>query len=67
MHPYKIIVAQELNQRENRKTFAENMLVIWTDGMVLMSDEARFHDFAYVNKQNVRFWPESNPSHESPL
>lgn len=44
-NPYKMMAAQELNQCDwlSLKSFAENILAIWTNGMVfLMSDEAHF-------------------------
>lgn len=72
MHPYKIMVAQELSATdcESRKTLSEAVLkqvpptaVLWS------SDEAHFHLSGTVNKQNFRYWAESNPHqlHEKPL
>jgi hypothetical protein len=35
----------------------------------LMSDEAHFHLTGYVNKQNMRYWAQTNPAalHQRPL
>jgi len=72
MHPYKMMVAQELRVTdwETRRTLSEDILqhvpptpVLWC------SDEAHFHLSGAVNKQNFRYWAENNPRdlHQRPL
>ena len=47
----------------------ERMLANVPPGRVLCSDEAHFHLWGFVNKQNFRYWAEENPRqhHERPL
>ena len=62
MHPYKIAIAQKLNGSdfENRTKLCRDLLnVRVTD--VFFPDEAHFHLSGTVNKQNFRYWSESNP------
>jgi hypothetical protein len=71
-HPYKLMVMQELNERDwaKHKTLAKNILEMLTDDMVIvMSDEAHFHLSGYVNKQNFRYWSDKIPRqlHDRPL
>lgn len=72
MHPYKIVVTQELFPRdlETRTTLCRDLLrnVPRTDVM-LFTDEAHFHLSGTVNKQNFRYWSEHNPQelHQRPL
>ena len=49
---------QELTQQES--------LIL---DVLLMSDEANFHVFGFVNKQNFRYWSSLNPRnlHKQPL
>ena len=64
IHPYKIMMAQELNQTDfaNRQNLCENMLEqIAPEAAFFSSDEAHFHLCGTVNKQNSRYWAESNP------
>jgi len=72
MHPYKMMVAQELSVTdwETRRTLSEDILqhvpptpVLWC------SDEAHFHLSGTVNKQHFRYWAENNPHdlHQRPL
>ena len=71
-HPYKIAVVHKIQPHDyaNRKTFSEQMIDLMDDDKILvMSDEAHFHLDGYVNKQNFRYWSDSNPQelHERPL
>ena len=72
MHPYKIVLAQELNENDfetRRALCLEIQQNVRMDALVLYSDEAHFHLCGTVNKQNFRYWAESNPRslHERPL
>ena len=63
-HPYKMMMAQELNQTDFAKlqNLCENMLEqIAFEAAFFSSDEAHFHLCGAVNKQNFRYWAESNP------
>ena len=72
MHPYKMMVTQELSERdfETRKAACEDILQNIPSGAVLISsDEAHFHLSGTVNKQNFRYWSAENPQelHQRPL
>jgi len=63
MHPYKIMVAQELSVTdwETRRTLSEDILQHVPPTAVLRcSDEAHFYLSGTVNKQNFRYWAENN-------
>lgn len=69
---YKIQIVQELkpNDASNRLNFVNQMLNRFNNFFnVMFSDEANFHLNGQVNKQNCRFWSETNPQrlHERPL
>lgn len=71
-HPYKIAIVQQLKPHDyaNRQRFVEQMIDLMDDQKTLvMSDEAHFHLDGYVNKQNFRYWSDTNPQelHERPL
>jgi len=74
-HPYKIVIIQELNDRNmaNHRISSEQLLKIRNDDGVintlLMTDEAHFHLSGYVNKQNYPYWAPENPQklHQRPL
>jgi len=75
-HPYKLQVVQQLkeNDYQLRLEFCQQMITnINNDDEFLsklwMSDEAHFHLTGYVNKQNYRYWTDTNPNevHERPL
>jgi hypothetical protein len=76
-HPYKILITQQLQDTDHgapRKSFAELMLAKLADNEIpldclMISDEAHFHLSGVVNKQNYRYWSDSNPKiiHEQPL
>jgi hypothetical protein len=70
-HPYKMLVVQELNQRNwvNCSDSCQAILKNVPVNDVLSSDEAHFHLSGCVNKQNFRYWAEKNPQqlHERPL
>jgi len=74
-HPYKLQIVQELeNDHQLRLEFCQQVTTnINEDNKFLdklwMSDEAHFHLTGYVNKQNYRYWADSNPIevHERPL
>lgn len=71
-HPYKLAIVQELSERDfnSRRNacvaFLEN---VPEDAIVFFSDEAHFHLSGYVNKQNMRYWADTNPRelHQRPL
>lgn len=69
---YNMVVVQQLSDpdTENRRTFSEKFLNGLTDdGVILMSDEARFFLSGTVNKQDFRYWAGSNTQylHQHPL
>jgi hypothetical protein len=60
-----MMVVQELSV-----AFAKNMLeIVADDAVIAMSDEAHFHLSGCVNKQDFRYWSDTNPQqlHECPL
>ncbi|KAJ4437073.1 hypothetical protein ANN_17208 [Periplaneta americana] len=75
MHPYKIQVVQILKgaNKVNRMTFCQQFLDLNVNEDIvhnmLMSEEAHLHLPGYVNKQNFRYWPPTNPHemHEEPF
>jgi hypothetical protein len=65
-YPYKMVVVQALSDQDmiNRKTVCEDILnALGNDDVnhVLMTDEANFHLYGYVNSQNCRYWATENP------
>ena len=65
-------IVQELSERDftSRTNACEALLEkVPADAFVFFSDEAHFHLSGYVNKQNMRYWADSNPRHlhQSPL
>jgi len=75
-HPYKLQIVQELKENDHqlRLEFCQQIKTnINEDNEFLdklwMSDEAHFHLTGYVNKQNYRYWADSNLKevHERPL
>ena len=62
-HPYKIATAQKLkgSDFENRTKLCRDLLNVRVTDVVFFSDEAHFHLSGTVNKQNFRYWSESNP------
>ena len=72
MHPYKMMLAQELSERdwETRQTLCQEVQQhVPRAAVVLFSDEAHFHLCGTVNKQNFRYWAVDNHRelHERPL
>jgi hypothetical protein len=76
MHPYKLQVVQKLEpgDPEQRMIFCETMLVMIVDedfpvSDVFFSDEAHFDLHGNVNRQNMRYYAETNPkvTREKPL
>jgi hypothetical protein len=64
LHPYKIMLAQELSERDQanrRAVSAEIVEQVSAAAVLLCSDEAHFHLSGAVNKQNFRYWAERNP------
>jgi hypothetical protein len=64
LHPYKIMLAQELIERDqaNRRAISAEILEqVPTAAVLLSSDEVHFHTSGAVNKQNFRYWVERNP------
>lgn len=71
-HPYKIQMVQELKpqDRAHRLQFANDMLEKFTNfNNIFFSDEAHFHLNGHVNRQNCRYWSDTNPKlkHQKPL
>lgn len=71
-HPYKLVIGQELSERDfnSRRNGCEAFLEsVPDDAIVFFSDEAHFHLSGCVNKQNMRYWAETNPRqlHQRPL
>ena len=76
LHPYKIKLTQELKPLDHQK---RRMFVNWAEQQlendsdfyrkIIFSDEAHFWLNGFVNKQNMRYWSDSNPHvlHESSL
>ena len=67
-YPYKIQVTHALHERDyvNRVIFSQTFLQLINKNLefvnnLLMSDEAHFHLFRSVNKQNFRYWSATNP------
>jgi len=71
MHPYKLMLAQELSERdwETRRTLCQVVQHVPHAAVVLFSDEAHFHLCGTGNKKNFRYWAVDNPCelHERPL
>jgi len=72
IHPYKMIVAQELSVTdwETQRTLSEDILQhVPPTAALWCSDEAHFHLSGTVKKQNFRYWAENNPRdlHQRPL
>lgn len=72
LHPYKIQIVQALKPSDHaqRLKFADEMLEKFSSfNNILFSDEAHFHLNGYVNRQNCRYWSDTNPKlkHEKPL
>lgn len=72
MHPYKMMVTQELNKRdfETRRAVCEEIPQNIPPGAVFISsDAAHFHFSGDVNKHNIRYWAAENPQefHQRPL
>ena len=72
MHPYKIMVVQELRERdyEIRTNLSQDILQsIPPTSVTICSDEAHFHLSGMVNKKNFRYWSQNNPRelHQRPL
>lgn len=72
MHPYKIMLTQELQEKDfesRKKLCLEIQQRVPQAAVILFSDEAHFHLYGSVNKQNFRYWAENNPRelHERPL
>jgi len=74
--PYKIQFTHALHERDyvNRVNFCQTFLLLINQNQelvnnLLMGDEAHFHLFGFVNKQNFRYWSATNPIefHERPL
>jgi sugar lactone lactonase YvrE len=63
LHPYKILVTQELYPTDwgKRKDCCNAILtVVPFNGIAWSSNEAHFHISGTVNKQNVRYWAAEN-------
>ncbi|QQP51582.1 Transposable element Tc3 transposase [Caligus rogercresseyi] len=71
-HPYKITIVQELSVADftARRNACEALLEnIAEDAIVYFSDEAHFHLSGSVNRQNMRYWSDTNPQklHQKPI
>jgi len=67
-----MMVAQELTERDwesRRELYANILQTIHRDAILMCSDEAHFYLNSCVNKQNFRYWSETDPQqvHERPL
>lgn len=67
-HPYKITMVQELTEDDpdRRLQFCESMMDLLDRNVlqsenILFSDEATFTLHGHVNRQNCRYWADSNP------
>jgi len=72
MHPYKMMVSQELSVKdwETWRTLSEDILQhVPPTAALWCSNEAHFHLSGTVNKQNFRYWAENDPRdlHQRPL
>jgi hypothetical protein len=72
LHPYKIQIVQALkpNDPAQRLQFANEVLERFTSfNNIFFSDEAHFHLNGHVNRQNCRYWSDTNPDlkHQKPL
>lgn len=72
LHPYKIQMVQELKPQDHahRLQFANEMLERFTSFTnIFFSDEAHVHLNGHVNRQNCRYWSDTNPKlkHQKPL
>jgi hypothetical protein len=72
MHPYKMMLAQELSKTEweTCQTLCQEVQQhVLHAAVVLLSDEAHFHLCGTINKQNVRYWAVDNSCelYERPL
>jgi hypothetical protein len=46
----------------NSSTVSECLIgILYSDVIILMTDEAHFHLSGRVNKQNIHYWAEENP------
>jgi hypothetical protein len=72
MHPYKIVIAQKLSERdcETRTTLCRELLQnVSRTAVLFFTDEAHFHLWSTFNKQNFRYWSHNSPRgiHQRPL
>lgn len=72
LHPYKIQIVQALMPQDpgTRLQFANEMIEKFTSyANIFFSDEAHFHLNGDVNRQNCRYWSDTNPKlkHQKPL
>jgi hypothetical protein len=59
LHPYKMMLAQELNERDhvNRRAISVEILKrVPAEAVLLSSDEVHFPNSGAVNKLNFRYW-----------
>ena len=64
MHPYKMMLAQELSKRdwETRRALCQEVQQhVPPAAVVLFSDGVHFHLCGTINKQNFRYWAVENP------
>ena len=63
-HPYKMAIVQELSERDLtlRRNACEALLEnVPEDAIAYFGNEAQFHLTGCVNKENMRYWADTNP------
>lgn len=64
LHPYKIMLAQELTERDHAKRRALSVKILEqvpAAAVFLSTNYAHLHINGDINKQNFHYWAEHNP------